>query len=282
MDNLPDYSLRKSTSERPGSSPGPPVGWWIAAVAVIAAVVVGAYFFFGRRPAAPAATPPEAETSTPAPAPQPLGGPAQAADVPPLDESDAFVRQLVSGLSAHPVVSAWLATNGLIRNFVVVVENIAEGTTPAVHLQALRPKGGFQTIERNGQTYLDPKSYDRYNGLADAVSSVDAAGAASLYTTLKPRIEQAYGDLGFPNRPFDRALEQAIVRLLDTPVVDGPVRLTPKGIGYGFADQQLEALTPAQKQLFRMGPRNIRIVKEKLREVGVALGIPAERLEGRS
>jgi hypothetical protein len=37
-------------------------------------------------------------------------------------------------------------------------------------------------------------------------------------------------------------------------------------------------LTPAQKQLLRVGPRHGRVVKAKLREIGLALGIPASHL----
>jgi len=55
-------------------------------------------------------------------------------------------------------------------------------------------------------------------------------------------------------------------------------RVEPRGIGYGFADLDLEALTAAQKQLLRMGPRNVRIIQSSLRQIALALGIPAERL----
>ena len=52
----------------------------------------------------------------------------------------------------------------------------------------------------------------------------------------------------------------------------------PEGIGYGFVDPQLESLSNPQKQLLRMGPRNIRLIQAKLRETALALGIPASRL----
>jgi len=37
-------------------------------------------------------------------------------------------------------------------------------------------------------------------------------------------------------------------------------------------------LSEAQKQLLRMGPENMRVVKQKLRELAAALGIPEDRL----
>jgi hypothetical protein len=78
--------------------------------------------------------------------------------------------------------------------------------------------------------------------------------------------------------PFDRTLERAIVMLLRAPVLQGDVALNPQGGVFSFEDPRVEQLTAAQKQLVRMGPRNARIIKDRLRAIALALGIPAERL----
>jgi hypothetical protein len=186
---------------------------------------------------------------------------------------------LVQGLTESRAVMTWLPTTGLIRNFTVVVANIADGATPAKQLKVLRPQGPFRIMPRGSTTVVDPRSYDRYSTIADAVASVDPAGAARLYATLKPRIEDAQRDLGSADT-FDHTLERAIVALLNTPVLDGSEALKPKGkgIGYGYADERLESLTPAQKQLLRMGPRNVRVIKAKLHDIALALGIPPAHL----
>lgn len=198
--------------------------------------------------------------------------------LPPLDASDTLVRTLVQALTESPAVMAWLPTTGLIRNFTAVVANIADGATPAKQLKVLKPAAPFRIVTRDGGTYVDPRSYDRYARIADAVASIDAAGAAKLYATLKPRIEEAQKDLGAADS-FDHTLERAIVALLATPAIDGgSERLKPKGIGYGYADERLESLSAAQKQLLRMGPRHARVIKAKLRDIALALGIPASHL----
>ena len=175
--------------------------------------------------------------------------------VPPLDETDDLVRTLVRALSSHPGVAAWLATEGRIRNFTVVVTNIAEGKAPAALLRMLRPSSPFRVVERNDDLYLDPQTYERYTRLAVAVASIDQAGGARLYATLKPRIEEAHRELGYLDTPFDRMLERAIVLLLKTPVEEGPVQVEPRGIVYGFADEDTEDLTAAQKTASAHGPR---------------------------
>ena len=257
----------------------PPVVPFLVVGLVIAAAL--GYLMWGRRgaPAAvvPAASPSAALKSSPA---KPLGGEAEAIAVPPLDESDPLVRELVQKLSSHPRVAAWLTTNGLIRNVTVVVDNIADGRTPAGHLRPIRPVEGFRVLEQAGTQVIDPRSYERYNGLADAIASLDTAGTVALYATLKPRLEEAHREAGSPARTLDESLERAIVALLATPVPPDRVQVVPKGIGYGYADRRLESLTGAQKHLMRMGPRNVRIVQTKLRELALALGIPADRLPG--
>jgi len=184
----------------------------------------------------------------------------------------------VQKISESPAVMAWLPTPGLVRNFTVVVSNVAEGASPAKVLKVLKPSGPFRIQQRDGATYVDPRGYDRYNRIADGAASIDPAAAAKLYATLKPLIEQANRDLGVTTESFDRTLQRAIVSLLETPVLADPPRLRPKGIGYGYADDRLENLTAAQRQLLRMGPRNVRVIQARLREIAVALGIPQSSL----
>jgi len=280
MTDLSDFELNKTPTESsPAMLPSTrPAGVWIVVAVLIAAAGAAAYLALAWRPR-PA--PPRAAASAAPVAPDPspsLGGTGEPITVPPLDASDTVVRTLVQALSESPAVMAWLPTHGLIRNFTVAVANIADGATPARHLGILRPTSPFRIVGRDGNITVDPRSYERYGGIADAVASFDPAGAARLYATLKPRIEEAHRELGSGDQSFDRTLERAIVALLNTPVVDAPPRLKPMGIGYGYADERLESLTAAQKQLLRMGPRNVRVIKARLREVGLALGIPRTHL----
>lgn len=277
MDDVSEYELQKS--EPPTGSPTyrpPPLIPWVV-IAVLIAAGAGLFYYLRREPP-PAASSAVNETEVPVAGPErPLGADVEPIDLPPLDDTDPLVRDLVRTLSSHPRVLAWLTTNGLIRNFTVSVANVAAGRTPAPNLRVLRPPGAFGVIESGDTPMMDTRSYSRYDDLAAAVASVDAAGAAQLYSRLKPRIEDAYRELGY-DTPFDRALEAAIVRVLEAPLVEGDVALIPSGGLYQFNDPRLERLTAAQKQLVRTGPRNTRTIQRKLREIGLALGIPRERL----
>ena len=281
MADIADFELEKEPerTQTPPPSSRPPsfVPWIVGALLAIGAA--GAYFYLRQPPETPAASGETATEATVEP-PRPLGAEVEPIELPPLDQTDMLVREMVRALTSHSKIAAWLTTNGLLRNFTVVIDNIAAGRTPANQLRPMRPTGAFVPIDANGVMVIDARSYDRYNDFAAAAASVDAAGLARLYSTLKPRIEDAYRDLGVKT-PFDQTLEKAIVHLLEAPIVQGELALTPRGALYVYSDDRIERLSQAQKQLLRMGPRNMRVIQRKLREVALALGIPEERLPAR-
>lgn len=246
----------------------------LATAGVLILALAAGYVFLRRAPSQPSVPAEGREPIVPAQ----QGEPGDQIPLPPLDQMDALVRQLVGGLSSHPTVAAWLTTDGLILNFVVVTSRIANGVTPVVELKAVGPVPRFRTRGSQDILSIDPSSYRRYDRHAEAVSALDARGTAQLYATLKPRVRDAYRRLGHLDDEFDPALERAIVELLRVPVVEGEVGLEPHGIVYAFADPRLERMSAAQKQFLRMGPQNVRSVQGKLREIAVNLGIQESRL----
>jgi hypothetical protein len=262
----PGDSLNLGGATPPADEPRRP-SLWVAFV-VLAALIAGvAYFIYGRHP-----LPVEQERTaraaeqTPAPVPPPEPLPA-------LDASDALVRTLLQGLSSHPQLAEWLLTNDLARKFTSIVDRIAIGTPPAKVAAFAKPSQPFRVTGAGDNLHIDQQSYDRYNTLAAVVDSLDVDGAARTYQRLKPLINQSYRELGYPDEDFDRKLTIAIARLLDTPVPSGPVALKATSVSYQFADPDLESLSSPQKQLLRMGPRNMQIVQTKLRAFAKAANL---------
>ena len=276
-DDLADFDLEKAGApgDVPPPAPPPPSRNQLPVAALIVAAVLlfgltAAYVFLRR----PASDTPAANVTKPAPAPAVQ----ERITLPPLDETDSVVRDLVRKLSSNPVVAAWLTTDSLILNFVAVTSRIANGVTPVAELKSIGPVPRFATRTVRNSTYLDRASYRRYDRYAQAVAALDARGVAEAYNTLKPRVKEGYARLTSGDDSFDPVLERAIVELLKVPVVDGEVELYPHGTVWAFADPELQELSAAQKQLLRMGPQNVRTVQSKLREIATALGIPASRL----
>ena len=276
MADLSDYEFQNSSGGSMTPEPRP-IGLWIAvAVLSVLAIGLGWYFMQNRQAATDGA--PAGGGATTAATDTPLGGDAMNIDLPPLDQTDTLVRTLAAGVSSHPLLASWLATDGVIRRFAVVVDNIAYGQPVRKQLTEVTPAGQFRVAGRGGPTRPDLRNYARYEPITAAMESIDPMRAAQMYTMLRPRLEEAYLELG-RGVSFDHALEQAVVALLEAPPIRGDEALVPaKTVGYAFSNPQLESLTPAQKHLLRMGPERAPRVQAKLRDIALALGIPRERL----
>lgn len=200
-----------------------------------------------------------------------------AVDLPPVDESDAFVRERLDELSSHPRLSSWLDAGELVQRFVTAVANLATGGSPRESLDFLEPEGEFQVREEGGRTVIDPASYRRYDAFTDVVLSVDTEAAGRIYRLLHPLFEQLHRQLGFSDRSFDAAVGEAIGPLLAVEVPDGAPAVTASVDVYEYVNPELEALSPAQKHLLRLGPTNARRVQEKLAELAEATGVEPAR-----
>lgn len=262
--------------------PGP--GRWVAVALVLLAAVVSAAWYYRFREAAPPIDPvsPPAVSVAPElrePAPERPPPPVETAEtdpyagvsVPSLDESDPLIRELVGTLSRHPSLASWLATEGLIRRAVVATVNVSEGKTPVRHLPFLKPQRGFSVERIGAELRIAPETYRRYDRVADVFASIDGDGVIQLYRRLEPLFDQAYADLGYPDEDFDAALRESITRLLEVPVPEEPVLVVEDVLTYAYLNPELEELDDAQRQLLRMGPRNVRLVQAKLREIAAAL-----------
>lgn len=249
-------------------------------IILLLAAMAGVYYFVTRKPGKPVeekplqvSAPPVTESTAPTTSLEALNLPSLE-----LDKSDDILRRLAQDISSHPGLSQWMKTRELIRRFVAAVDNVANGMSPKAQVDFFAPKGDFKAVKRDGGFTAVQAGYDRYNPVADVFISLDARAAARLYNALKPLLQQAYRELGYPDADFHDTLTQAVVELLTTPVVEGRVLLKKKVASYAYVDEMLEGLSQAQRQFLRMGPDNVQIIQTKLRELAVACGIPEYRL----
>lgn len=253
-------------------------GGVILAVVLTAPLVI--YFFFLKGAPAPEAPPtapvpsetqlpklPEREAPEASESPEP---PAAALDFG-LDDSDGPLREQLRECTERPGLERWLKPGGLLRRFVAVTDNIAHGESPASHLEALFQPAPFPVVKRDGLLYMDPAGYERYRPLAALLASLDAEKLAVLYIKVKPLLDEAYKELGYPEGDFGTTMFRAFAMLLDTPVLREDILLAEKVTAFAFADPGLENLNAVQKHLLRMGPVNIGKIKTKINEIMTAV-----------
>jgi hypothetical protein len=190
--------------------------------------------------------------------------------LPPLEAMDPFLRTLLAGLSTHPQLTAWLASDDLLGATATAIDRLAQGQTPARDLATLRPGASFAVTSRRGQTIVDPASFARYDGLVAAVASVDPARLAEAFATIEPRLSEAYARQGHTGSVRD-AVQRAAAVVVATPDTPEEIPVVKKVGGYGYANPDLEALPPAQKHLLRMGPANVAKLRQAVSGFATAL-----------
>ena len=236
------------------------------ASALLVVVLGGVIYYYKYVTPAPEAVAPAAP---PPPVAAPVAPPAE--PLPKLEQSDGFMRGAATSLSTDPVLAAWLKTDDLLSRFAAAVNMIGKGGIPKDALSFMAPRRKFKVRKKGGRFFADPGGYARYDAVAGAVASLDAAAAARLFQKCKPLFQEAYQALGERNGDVRDAVVRAAEELLKAPVVAGGAPLKEKGLVYAYVDDALESLSPAQKQLMRMGPKNQEAIQSKLRALVQAL-----------
>lgn len=223
-----------------------------AVLAGVVAVVIAVGAYLALRP--------KSEPPVPPPVPAPEQKPADA-PLPTAAQSDATLRSNFGNVS--PKISQWLLQPDLLDRIAALVGALVRDESPRKALDFLAPKTRFSAVHG----HIDPKSYERYDGVADAVASVDVQKLVAGVKAVHPLLESAFHRLVDPNRSFDEAVKAGLQRIVDAPVVEGDIAVVPHGANDLFADEKLEVLGPVEKHLIRMGPKNEKAIQAKAREL---------------
>lgn len=187
--------------------------------------------------------------------------------LPTLNDSDGFVFEGLRAFSNGVAVIRLLASDQLVRKFVVLMDNISRGEYPQSGLpyRRIEQEMPVQNIDEN-LFVMDASAHGRFDQIIDIFVALDTDQALTLYRTLSPLFQQAYAEIGFRNVNFDDTLRSAVNIILRTPYIEGPYQLVKPSVMYLHADASIENLQNVQKQLIRIGPENTEKVKAKLRD----------------
>ena len=187
--------------------------------------------------------------------------------LPSLNDSDSFVFEGLRAIRNGVAVIRLLASDQLVRKFVVLVDNISRGEYPQTGLpyRGIEQEMPVQNIDEN-LFVMDASAHGRFDQIVDIFVALDTDQALTLYRSLSPLFQQAYAEIGFRNVNFDDTLRSAVNIILRTPYIEGPYQLVKPSVMYVYADASIENLQNVQKQLIRIGPENTEKVKVKLRD----------------
>ena len=265
-------------------------------IAALAVLIVSGYFGwqYTQRAAAPADAMPAPAPAPPIAAPLP---PTQAPAAPPaiehpvepaasdsaalpaLGNSDALVGEGLASLLSRKNLLSFLQVDGFVRRVVATVDNLPRSHAPANRWPVIPTPQRFLTQpDSDGRQTIAPENSQRYQPLVQMIEAVDTAQAVALYRRIYPLFQQAYQELGFPDRYFNDRLVQVLDHLIATPLpaqplavklveVKGTVPSLRPWVRYEYADPTLEAMSAGQKMLMRTGPDNQARLQIKLKEI---------------
>ena len=265
-----------------------------AAAALIIAVLIG-WFFLGSEAvfeqSADAPAPYRDELVVPplplqsaaeqplviAPDLDPPQAPAPEWVLPPLNQSDPFVREQ---LAVFELPESWTRQEELVRRLAVLVENASRGEYPRRQLGFLLPSQAFRVLQRDELVYLDPVNYERFDALIDRLETIDPRALGRLLRFLQPLVEQSLVELGVDAVP-GALLREALRQVQNLPPLADEIELVRPNVFYQYADPALESLSPLQKQVLRTGPRNAARIQSYLQRLAAAMGYWDPATQGR-
>ncbi len=185
------------------------------------------------------------DSQPPAPAPEPL---------PALADSDDWLRAEIAEWALPQIL---VERDALISRFVVVLANAADGNVPRRQLTFLTPAEAMTVTRIDEERYLlDPVSFTRYDGYLDALEAIPPADLAGFLRRIEPLLATALGQLG-ERRSVQVLLQAALARLDNLPALPAQIELVRPEVMYLYADPALEVRSDLDKQLLRLGPRNL-------------------------
>lgn len=253
--------------------PGP-----LLAVAFLGVAGVLAWKFYPRPAPAPAAVAEPVATVDVEPAPPPEQYPIEDVPVlpeetteplPALEDSDSAAWDALSALIEGGDLAQWLVPTHLVQRLVTTIDALPRRDITR-QVYAARPVAGELVVaESSGARYLDRANFARYDTTVATFERIDPRALVSAYVRFYPLFQQAWREIGPPDRAFNDRLVEVIDHLLAAPAVEGPIELVPAEgrPRWEFADPRLEQASIGHKALWRMGPDHAIRVKAKLRQL---------------
>jgi hypothetical protein len=182
--------------------------------------------------------------------------------LPLLSESDGAVRDSLADIPLGSLGQQYLLSANIIERTSSVLYLMAQGDVPYKLIPIARPKVPFPFSDDGLKVTADAAGFSRYDALSDWLRQLDIAAILDEVRWLIPLFREAWSFYGESPETFDVAVVNVLNSIIATPEIDlGEARLIRKEAVWIYEDEALEALTPLQKQIIRMGPDNALMMK---------------------
>lgn len=195
--------------------------------------------------------------------------------LPTLDESDEWLTENLPTITWRKELLKLVIDDDMLRRFVVFTDNFAQGIVAYEHSPLIKPNTSFSAreINENGEVVIkwDETSSRRFSLYVDLLRSIDSEELVSWYYELKPLVDEAYRELGYPDEDFTDILHDAITKVLDMEIPKERIELTRPSVMYQYKNEDIEALDDSDKLMLRIGKENLLVIKSVLLEISEKL-----------
>ena len=248
----------------------------VVAVVIIILLCVGIVVYFSWQRAQEKPEPMQVEVPPPVQQPPPLPTPTvqQVIESPPaqptlpkLPASDKLMFENLADLVGNKKLISLFNTEQIIHNIVATIDNLPRKRLSNNVMPIKQARGQFITEGSENDKAISTRNATRYAAYLKIAELIDSQKLVELYVRLYPLFQQAYEELGYPDKYFNDRLLTALDDLLATPDLHEPVKVIQPNVFYLYADPDLEARSAGQKILMRIGSKNAAKIKTKLLEI---------------
>ena len=191
--------------------------------------------------------------------------------LPTLDDSDTWLEEKLPTITWRKELLKLIIDDDMIRRFVVFTDNFAQGTLAYEHSPLIKPSTSFsgREINENGEVVIkwDESSSRRFSLYVDLLRSIDSETLVTWYYELKPLVNEAYRELGYPDEDFTDILQDAITKVLDMEIPKERLDLVRPSVMYQYKNEDIEQLDDAEKLMLRLGKENLLVIKSVMLEL---------------
>lgn len=191
--------------------------------------------------------------------------------LPTIEQSDDWLKERLPSITWRKELLKLVIDDDMIRRFVVFTDNFSQGVIAYEHSPLIKPTASFtaREINENGDVIIkwDQTSSRRFGLYVDLLRSVDSETLVSWYFELKPLVDEAYRELGYPEENFTDILQDAISKVLDMEFPKERLELVRPSVMYQYKNEDIESLDDADKLMLRLGKENLLIIKSILLEI---------------
>jgi hypothetical protein len=182
--------------------------------------------------------------------------------------SQPLLIDILNNLS--PDLVQWMVSEELLRKWVILIDQIADGSLTTKHLPLTYEMAPFAVEGNKDLARVAPANYARAKPLIKAVTRIKPETLVAYYRLWQPLLEEAYAELG-KGGTFDDRVLQAIRQLQSVPPMPAQGDIQARPVMYKYIDPKLEKAPALHKWMWRLGPQNQSDIKTYLTQVKLAL-----------